>query len=83
MIKEKKGRVVSTAMDKTIVVAVDTQQQTKRYKKYIKQRSKFYAHDENEEANEGDQVLIKETRPLSKKKRWVLDKVLKRVGGET
>ncbi|MFP3952635.1 MAG: 30S ribosomal protein S17 [Candidatus Acetothermia bacterium] len=83
MKKEKKGQVVSAAMDKTIVVAVDTLKQHRRYNKYTKQRSKFYAHDENEEANEGDQVLITETRPLSKKKRWKLEKVLKRAGGKS
>ncbi|MBS3786622.1 30S ribosomal protein S17 [Candidatus Bipolaricaulota bacterium] len=82
MKKTKKGRVVSTAMDKTITVAVDTQRRHPRYKKYLKQRSKFYAHDETEEAQEGDQVLISETRPISKKKRWKLSEVLERSGGE-
>ena len=83
MKKKKKGTVVSTAMDKTITVTVNTQRQHPRYKKYLKKRSKFYAHDEDEEAQEGDQVLITETRPISKKKRWKLEKVLKRPGGET
>ena len=83
MKKTKKGKVVSAAMDKTITVAVDTQKKHPRYKKYLKQRSKFYAHDENEEAQEGDRVLIEETRPISKKKRWKLKKVLERAGGET
>jgi len=83
MKKTKKGKVVSAAMDKTITVAVDTQKQHPRYKKYLKQRSKFYAHDENEEAREGDRVLIEETRPISKKKRWKLKRVLERSGGET
>lgn len=82
MKKTKKGRVVSAAMDKTITVAVDTQRRHPRYKKYLKQRSKFYAHDENEEAQEGDRVLISETRPISKKKRWKLMEVLERSGGE-
>lgn len=83
MKKQKKGRVVSAAMDKTIAVAVDTQRQHPRYKKYLKQRSKFYAHDEEEEAVEGDWVLISETRPTSKKKRWKLEKVLEETGGES
>lgn len=83
MKKTKKGKVVSAAMDKTITVAVDTQKQHPRYKKYLKQRSKFYAHDEDEEAREGDRVLIEETRPISKKKRWKLKRVLERSGGET
>jgi small subunit ribosomal protein S17 len=83
MKKTKKGKVLSAAMDKTITVAVDTQKQHPRYKKYLKQRSKFYAHDEDEEAREGDRVLIEETRPISKKKRWKLKRVLERSGGET
>jgi small subunit ribosomal protein S17 len=81
--KTKKGRVVSTAMDKTISVAVDTQKKHPRYKKYLKQRSKFYAHDEEEEASEGDRVLISETRPTSKKKRWKLEEILDETGGES
>lgn len=82
MKKTKTGKVVSTAMDKTITVTVNTQKQHPRYKKYLKQRSKFYAHDEDEEAQEGDRVLISETRPISKKKRWKLKEVLERPGGE-
>lgn len=81
MNKTKKGRVVSAAMDKTITVAVDTQRRHPRYKKYLKKRSKFYAHDENEEAQEGDRVLISETRPISKKKRWKLEEILEESGG--
>ena len=68
MKKKKKGKVLSAAMDKTITVAVDTQRRHPRYEKYLKQRSKFYAHDEDEEATEGDWVRIVETRPISKKK---------------
>ncbi|MFW6070778.1 MAG: 30S ribosomal protein S17 [Candidatus Bipolaricaulota bacterium] len=83
MKKKKKGRVLSASMDKTITVAVDTQRQHPRYKKYLKQRSKFYAHDEEEEAKAGDRVLISETRPTSKKKRWKLEKVLEETGGES
>lgn len=83
MKKTKRGKVVSTAMDKTITVAVDTQRRHPRYKKYLKQRSKFYAHDENEEAGEGDWVRIKETRPISKKKRWTLEEILEKPGGES
>lgn len=82
MKKTKKGRVVSASMDKTITVVVDTQRRHPRYKKYLKQRSKFYAHDEDEEAQEGDRVLISETRPISKKKRWKLKEILERSGGE-
>lgn len=83
MKKKKRGKVISTDMDKTITVAVDTQKQHPRYKKYLKQRSKFYAHDEEEEAKEGDWVVISETRPISKKKRWMLEKILEKPGGES
>ncbi len=83
MKKKKKGKVLSAAMDKTITVAVDTQRRHPRYEKYLKQRSKFYAHDEDEEATEGDWVRIVETRPISKKKRWKLEEILERPGGES
>ncbi len=64
--------VVSTKMDKTIVVNVDTYESHPKYKKSYKTSSKFYAHDENNECKAWDVVTIKETRPLSKTKRWVL-----------
>lgn len=83
MKKKKTGKVISTKMDKTITVAVDTQKQHPRYKKYLKQRSKFYAHDDEEEAEKGDRVVIRETRPISKKKRWMLEKILDEPGGES
>ncbi len=74
--KKIKGKVVSTKMDKTITVKKDMLKQHRRYKKYLKKKSKFYAHDEEERAEEGDQVVIKETRPLSKKKRWKLEEII-------
>lgn len=74
--KKIKGQVVSTKMDKTITVTVDTLKQHRRYKKYVKKRSKFYAHDEEERAEEGDEVLIRETRPISRKKKWKLEKII-------
>lgn len=83
MKKRKRGKVISTKMDKTITVAVDTQKRHPRYKKYLKQRSKFYAHDEEEKAKEGDRVVIRETRPISKKKRWMLEEILEDPGGES
>ncbi|MFP4589742.1 MAG: 30S ribosomal protein S17 [Candidatus Bipolaricaulota bacterium] len=82
MKKQKEGTVISTKMDKTITVAVDTRKQHPRYKKYVKDRSKFYAHDEEEVASEGDRVLIVETRPISKMKRWKLEQVLSKAGGQ-
>lgn len=67
-----KGTVVSTKMEKTAVIAVDTYKSHPLYKKRYKITKKFYAHDENNTAKEGDVVTISETRPLSKTKRWVL-----------
>ena len=66
------GVVTSTKMSKTIVVQVDSHMTHPKYKKRYKVSTKFYAHDENESANEGDTVTIIESRPLSKLKRWTL-----------
>ncbi len=68
--KRYKGIVVSDKMDKTVVVMVERLVQHPLYKKYIKKRKKFYAHDENNECKVGDKVEIEETRPLSKLKRF-------------
>ena len=76
--KTKVGRVVSDKMDKTVVVAVEELKQHKLYKKSIKSTVKFKAHDEKNEAHEGDRVSIMETRPLSKTKRWRVVEVLER-----
>jgi small subunit ribosomal protein S17 len=75
--KERVGVVTSNKMDKTIVVTVDRLARHKRYKKVIKISKKYYAHDENNEANIGDEVKIAETRPTSKLKRWRLVEVQK------
>jgi len=84
--QRKIGVVTSDKMDKSIVVMVERLVKHPLYKKYIKRRSKFMAHDERNEAREGDVVLIEETRPLSKRKRWRLVKIIERVkkieGGE-
>jgi small subunit ribosomal protein S17 len=74
--QERQGKVVSAAMDKTIVVRVDTVKVHPRYKKVIRRSSKFHAHDERNEAKVGDIVLIVETRPISRMKRWRLQKVV-------
>jgi small subunit ribosomal protein S17 len=74
--QERQGTVVSAAMDKTIVVRVDTVKVHPRYKKVIRRSSKLHAHDERNEAKVGDIVLIVETRPLSRMKRWRLQRVL-------
>ena len=76
--KKKIGRVVSDKMDKTIVVAVETKVRHPLYGKTMNRTTKFKAHDENNEANMNDRVLILETRPLSKDKRWRLVEIVER-----
>ena len=75
---EKVGNVVSTKMQKTIVVQVEMRKTHPKYKRVIKLNKKFYAHDEQNTARVGDVVRIKESRPLSKLKRWTLEEVIRR-----
>ncbi len=77
--KERSGVVVSNKMDKTIVIAVERKVKHKKYGKFIKRRSKFTAHDEENTCNIGDTVRIMETRPLSKNKCWRLVEIIERV----
>lgn len=72
------GEVVSNRMEKTIAVLVERQVQHPLYKKYIRRSTKFLAHDESNECNEGDTVAIEECRPLSKRKSWRLQQILQR-----
>jgi small subunit ribosomal protein S17 len=74
--KTRVGIVISTSMDKTIVVEYTNRVPHPRFKKIIKRSKKFYAHDENGEAAVGDKVSIVETKPISKKKCWKLQEVL-------
>jgi small subunit ribosomal protein S17 len=74
--QERRGIVVSSAMDKTIVVKVDTIKAHPKYKKVVRRSTKFHAHDERNEAKVGDQVRIVEIRPLSKTKHWRLAEIL-------
>lgn len=76
--KERLGKVISNKMAKTIVVQVERRFPHPAYKKVITSYAKFYAHDEKSEAKVGDLVLIQETRPLSKLKRWRLTQVVER-----
>ena len=76
--KTRIGKVVSNKMDKTIVVAIEEVVQHKLYKKSVKRTVKFKAHDENNEAHIGDRVLIMETRPLSREKRWRLVNIVEK-----
>jgi small subunit ribosomal protein S17 len=70
------GKVISDKMQKTRVVVGERLVQHPKYKKYYKHRTKYYVHDEKNELKVGDVVLIEETRPLSKLKRWRLVKIL-------
>jgi small subunit ribosomal protein S17 len=76
--KEQIGYVVSTKMQKTIVVEVTRQKAHPMYRRVVKRSKKFYAHDENNSCHVGDVVRIEETRPLSKLKRWELKEILRR-----
>lgn len=72
------GVVVSSKMEKTIVVQVTRRYRHPRYKKYIQERLRYKAHDETNDARPGDKVRIVESRPLSRDKRWRLQSVLER-----
>jgi small subunit ribosomal protein S17 len=74
--KTRVGRVVSDKMDKTVVVLVERMVHHAMYKKFIRRRNKFKAHDSQNSCKVGDRVLIEESRPLSKDKRWVVVKIL-------
>ena len=76
--KNKTGRVVSDKMEKTIVVAVETKVRHPLYGKIMNRTTKFKAHDENNDAKVNDRVVIMETRPLSKDKRWRLAEVVEK-----
>jgi small subunit ribosomal protein S17 len=76
--KTKVGKVISNKMNKSIVVSVERLVKHSLYGKYIKKTSTFMAHDEKNEAKEGDKVMIMETRPLSKRKRWRLVEIVER-----
>ena len=75
---EKVGQVVSTKMEKTIVVEIEMRKAHPKYKRVLKSNKKFYAHDEQNSARVGDMVRIRETRPLSKLKRWSLEEIIRR-----
>jgi small subunit ribosomal protein S17 len=76
--KVREGLVASTGMDKTIVVRVVDRVRHPRYDKTVQRTTKFLAHDELNDARVGDRVRIRETRPLSKRKRWHLVEILER-----
>tara|TARA_B100001287_G_C22681634_1_gene530780 strand:+ start:182 stop:445 length:264 start_codon:yes stop_codon:yes gene_type:complete len=76
--KERIGIVASNKMDKSIVVAIERKVKHPLYGKFVKQTSRFVAHDEENTCNEGDTVKIMETRPLSKSKNWRLVEIIER-----
>ena len=76
--KTRVGKVVSDKMDKTIVVAIEDNVKHKLYSKIVKKTVKHKAHDENNTAGIGDRVLVMETRPLSKDKRWRLVEIIEK-----
>jgi small subunit ribosomal protein S17 len=76
--RERQGIVVSDKAEKTIVVRIDTARRHRRYEKIVRSSSTLHAHDENNEAHEGDVVRVVESRPLSRTKRWRLVDVLER-----
>jgi small subunit ribosomal protein S17 len=77
VLKERVGEVISARMEKTIVVRVERRMPHPKYKKIVRLQKKFYAHDEEKKAKEGDTVRIIECRPLSRLKRWKLVEVVK------
>jgi small subunit ribosomal protein S17 len=75
---QKTGKVVSDKMDKTVVVAVNYVRRHPLYHKRITRTSKFLAHDESNQARPGDIVRIEETRPMSRRKRWIVREIVER-----
>ncbi len=76
--KTREGVVVSDKMDKTVVVMVERLVQHSKYKKYLKRRAKVKAHDQENRCATGDRVLIAESRPLSRDKRWTVRTILEK-----
>ncbi len=76
--KTRQGVVVSDKMDKTIVVQIEKKVMHPIYKKFVRSRVKYKVHDETNEARVGDTVLIEETRPLSRQKRWTIKSITHR-----
>ena len=80
--QEKVGVVVSAKMQKTVVVEVERLVMHPLYHKYLRRRSRFMAHDEKGECRAGDRVSIRETRPLSRHKRWMVQSIVERAGAK-
>jgi len=80
--KTRIGVVVSDKMDKTVVVLVTRRVKHAMYGKFVKKRIRYKAHDANDSCKVGDEVLIEETRPMSRDKRWRVAQTLKKAAGE-
>lgn len=80
--KERIGVVVSNKMQKTIVVAVENRAPSRKYGKTVVTTKRYKVHDENNDCHEGDRVRIRETRPLSKTKRWSVAAILESASGQ-
>lgn len=78
VLRTETGIVISNKMDKSIVVAVTRKVKHPIYGKYIKRTTKFTVHDDTNTCQEGDTVRIRESRPISKTKSWILDQVIER-----
>jgi small subunit ribosomal protein S17 len=76
--KERTGRVVSNKMDKTVVVAVESRSAHPKYGKIVVRTKRYKVHDEDNSCKEGDRVRIRETRPLSRTKRWTVTDIIER-----
>ena len=76
--KQLTGEVVSSAMDKTVIVKVERRFPHPRYNKYVKKSKRYYAHDEKNNCSNGDLILIEESKPISKNKRWVVKSLVKK-----
>lgn len=77
-VKERVGLVVSNKMDKTVVVAVESRTSHPKYGKIVVRTKRYKVHDEENACQEGDRVRIRETRPLSRTKRWVVTDIVNR-----
>ena len=77
--RQREGIVTTNRMEKTVVVALERIVLHPQYKKYLRRRTKVKAHDERNECQVGDRVLISESRPLSREKRWRVSRILQRV----
>ncbi|MGK7930244.1 MAG: 30S ribosomal protein S17 [Microcystaceae cyanobacterium] len=75
-VKERVGVVVSNKMDKTVVVAIENRSRHPKYQKIVVNTKKYKVHDEDNQCKEGDRVRIRETRPLSRTKRWTVAEIL-------